>query len=170
MSKQIAILLDNSGSMFNPVGGANPNDKIYETARGAEFFLENLIDELAVTPDAEFAISIHRFASSYEVLPGGAQIDTSQANFSNALSNMQSAIAAIENQAASSAAVGVMTDLYDGVRQVADYLTSAANQLGSETPIRRLSSCLQTACRPSVTVVWIWPIMKLMKVFRFQIF
>jgi hypothetical protein len=69
MSKQIAVLLDNSGSMFNPVGGTNPNTKIYETARGAEYFLENLIDELTANPGAEFALSVHRFASSYQLLP-----------------------------------------------------------------------------------------------------
>ena len=134
MSKQIAVLLDNSGSMFQPVGGSNPNTKIYETARGAEYFLENLIDALADTPDAEFAISVHRFASSYQVLPGGAQIDSSGAGFVAGLGAMRSAIAAIENEAASGAAVGVMTDLYDAVRRVSDYMNNSANQPGFGTP------------------------------------
>jgi len=128
MSKQIAILLDNSGSMFHPVGGNNDNTKIYEAARGGEFFIENLIDELSVSPDSDFAISVHRFASNYQLLPGGVQIDSSQAGFTTALTSMQSSISAIEDQSASSAAVGVMTDLYDGIRRVSDYLNNPANQ------------------------------------------
>jgi len=134
MSKQIAILLDNSGSMFHPVGGSNDNTKIYETARGGEFFIENLIDELSAHPDSEFAISVHRFASNYQLLPGGAQIDSSQAGFTTALATMQSSVSAIEDQSASSAAVGVMTDLYDGVRRVSDYLNDPANQPGFGAP------------------------------------
>lgn len=134
MSKQIAIVLDNSGSMFHPVGGSNDNTKIYETARGGEFFIENLIDELSVNPDSDFAISVHRFASNYQLLPGGAQIDSSQAGFTTALANMQSSISAIEDQSASSAAVGVMTDLYDGIRRVSDYLNDPANQPGFGAP------------------------------------
>ncbi|HEX6864828.1 MAG TPA: vWA domain-containing protein [Thermoanaerobaculia bacterium] len=133
MSKQIAILLDNSGSMFSPVGGSNPNTKIYETARGAEFFIQNLIDEQTATP-GDFAISVHRFASSYQLLPGGAQIDSSQASFTTALTAMRTSIAAIENQGASQAAVGVMTDLYDGVRKVSDFLDNPANQPGFGAP------------------------------------
>jgi hypothetical protein len=134
MSKQIAILLDNSGSMFSPVGGSNPNTKIYETARGAEFFIQNLLDEMAGNPGSEFAISVHRFASTYQILPGGSQIDSSQGNFNNALTAMRNSIAAIENAAASQAAVGVMTDLYDGVRRVSDFLANPANQPGFGAP------------------------------------
>lgn len=134
MSKQIAVLLDNSGSMFSPVGGANPNTKIFETARGAEFFIQNLIDELAATPGSEFAISVHRFASTYQVLPGGAQIDSSQASFATNLTTMRNSIAGIENQGASAAAVGVMTDLYDAVRRVSDFLDAPGNQPGFGAP------------------------------------
>lgn len=134
MSKQVAVLLDNSGSMFHPIGGGNPNTKIYETARGAEFFIENLLDELAANPGSDFAISVHRFASSYQVLLGGAQIDSSQVNFATALAAMQGSIAAIENQAASQAAVGNLTDLYDAVRRVSDHLNNGANQPGFGAP------------------------------------
>ncbi len=134
MSKQIAILLDNSGSMFHPVGGNNDNTKIYEAARGGEFFIENLIDEVSVNPDSDFAISVHRFASNYQLLPGGAQIDSSQAGFTTALTNMQNSVSIIEDQSASSAAVGVMTDLYDGIRRVSDYLDNPANQPGFGAP------------------------------------
>ena len=134
MTKQIAILLDNSGSMFHPVGGSNDNTKIYEAARGGEFFIENLIDELSVNPDSEFAISVHRFASNYQLLPGGAQIDSTQAGFTVALTNMRDSISAIEDPSASGAAVGVMTDLYDGIHRVSDYLDNPANQPGFGAP------------------------------------
>lgn len=138
MSKQIAILLDNSGSMFNPVGGSNPNTKIYETARGAEFFIQNLIDELVANPGAELALSVHRFASSYQILPGGAQISSSQANFNTALNAMRSAISAIENESASSAAVGSTTDLFGALHAVSDYLNNPANQPGFGAPDRKV--------------------------------
>jgi hypothetical protein len=138
MSKQIAILLDNSGSMFSPVGGSNPNTKIYETARGAQYFIENLIDELAANPGAQFAISTHRFASSYQLLPGGAQIDTSQGNFLTALGAMRGSIAAIENQAASQSAVGDLTDIYDSVRRVSDFLDNPGNQPGFGAPTSKV--------------------------------
>lgn len=138
MSKQIAILLDNSGSMFSPVGGSNPNAKIYETARGAEYFLENLIDELTANPGAQFAISVHRFASSYQLLPGGAQSDSSQGSFLATLGTMKGSIAAIENQAASQAAVGDLTDIYDSVRRVSDFLDNPGNQPGFGAPTTKL--------------------------------
>jgi hypothetical protein len=69
MSKQIAVLLDNSGSMWEPVGGANVFTKIQEASRGSQFFIQNLIDHLTNNPAAQFAVSVHRFANTYQVLP-----------------------------------------------------------------------------------------------------
>ena len=134
MSKQIAILIDNSGSMFHPVGGGNPDDKIVETADGAELFIQNLIDEWNANPASQFALSVHRFAASYQILPGGAQVDSSAPGFAAALGAMQASIPAITNQAASQAAVGNLTDLYDAVRRTSDYLANPANQPGFGAP------------------------------------
>jgi hypothetical protein len=76
MSKQIAVLLDNSGSMRDPVGGGIASTKIQEASQGTQFFIQNLIDRFNTNPSAKFAISVHRFATTYEVLPGGGQIDS----------------------------------------------------------------------------------------------
>ena len=123
MSKQVALLIDNSGSMFAPVGGANPNNKINEAAEGARQFITNLIDRLTSVPGSEFALSVHRFASSYQLLPGGAQV-SSGGSFAAALTTMRGQIAQIENEAASQAAIGSMTDLYDAVRRTSDYMVA----------------------------------------------
>ena len=131
MSKQIALLLDNSGSMFASVGGANPNSKIAETAEGARVFIQNLIDRMASTPGSQFALSVHRFASSYQLLPGGAQVDSGSGGFATALAGIKSQIAQIENEAASQAAIGSMTDLYDGVRRTSDYMVASNPSFGA---------------------------------------
>ena len=138
MSKQIAILLDNSGSMWDPVGGANVFNKIHEASRGAQFFIQNLIDHLGANPGAQFAISVHRFADTYQVLPGGGQVDTGNGNLNAALTSLKNAIPQIENAAATQAAVGVMTDIYDGVRRTADFLMNGANQPSFGAPSSRV--------------------------------
>ena len=138
MSKQIAVLLDNSGSMWEPVGGANVFTKIQEASRGSQFFIQNLIDHLSANPGAQFAVSVHRFANTYQVLPGGGQVDSGNPNLTTALTNMKNSIPAIENAAATQAAIGFMTDLYDGVRRTADFLTSGANQPSFGAPTSRV--------------------------------
>jgi hypothetical protein len=138
MSKQIAILLDTSGSMFQSVGGGNVHLKIFETARGAEFFIQNLIDRLVDQPTSQFAVSVHHFASSYELLPGGNQVDSSDAGFSGLLDGLKGGIPAIESQPAVQVVVGSMTDLYDAVRKTADYLVSPLNQPGFGAPTSRV--------------------------------
>src|SRR5262249_6048627 len=87
---------------------------------------------------AQFAISVHRFANTYQLLPGGGQVDSGNANLTTALTNMKNSIPAIENQAASQAAVGSMTDLYDAVRRSADYLMDPANQPSFGAPTSRV--------------------------------
>lgn len=134
MSKQIAILIDNSGSMFHPVGGGNPDDKIVETSDGAQLFIQNLIDQHNSQPGSQFALSVHRFASGYEILPGGAQVDSSNPGFAAALGAMEAAIPAITDQVASQGAVGNLTDLYDAVRRTSDFLVNPANQPGFGAP------------------------------------
>ncbi|HXI02971.1 MAG TPA: hypothetical protein VNI57_07315, partial [Candidatus Saccharimonadales bacterium] len=130
MSKQIALLIDNSGSMFSPVAGGATHDKIYETARGAELFISNMITELAAVTASRFAFSVHRFAQSWQVLPGCGQLDTGGPGFGTGLAAMHDAIAAIEDQASSQAAVGNLTDLYGAVRQTSDYLIANTPSFG----------------------------------------
>ena len=126
MSKQIALLIDNSGSMFSPVDGAGTNDKIFETSQGAQLFISNMIS--AISPGEQFAFSVHRFAQTYELF--GAQVDTDNLSFVADLTAMQGSISAIENQAASQTAVGNLTDLYDAVRQTANYLLAHPPSFG----------------------------------------
>jgi hypothetical protein len=131
MSKQIALLLDNSGSMFAPVGTGNLNNKITEAANGTRLFIQNLIDRMTATPGSQFALSVHRFASSYQLLPGGAQVDSGSGSFAANLASMKGQIAQIENEAASQAAIGSMTDLYDGVRRTSDYMVANNPSFGA---------------------------------------
>src|SRR5262249_26324979 len=138
MSKQIALLLDNSGSMWEPVGGGNAFIKIQEASRGSQFFIQNLIDHLSNTPGSQFAISVHRFADTYQLLPGGSQVDSGSGGFATALANIKNSIPAIENASATQAAVGYLTDIYEGIRRTADYLTNAANQPSFGPPTSRV--------------------------------
>lgn len=148
MSKQIALLIDNSGSMFSPMAGGGTNDKIFETAQGAEMFIADLISELSMIPTSQFAVSVHRFAQNYQLLPGGAQVDTNHSGFVTALATMQSSISTIENQAASQTAVGNLTDVYDAVRQTAQYLLANPPAFGVASGIYILlfSDGMQTIC------------------------
>src|SRR5262249_19159952 len=120
------------------VGGANVFTKIQEASRGSQFFIQNLIDHLSSNPGAQFAVSVHRFANTYQLLPGGGQVDSGNANLTTALTNMKNSIPAIENAASTQAAVGSMTDIYDAVRRTADYLTNGANQPSFGAPSSRV--------------------------------
>jgi hypothetical protein len=51
---------------------------------------------------------------------------------------MRGSIAAIENQSASQAAVGDLTDIYDSVRRVSDFLDNPANQPGFGAPTSKV--------------------------------
>ena len=79
----------------------------------------------AVNAGSQFAVSVHRFASSYQLLSGQALVS---AGNTAALTTMKNAIGdaamGIENQPASSAAVGSLTDIYEGVRQAAEYMVA----------------------------------------------
>ncbi len=146
MSKQIAVLLDSSGSMFQPVAGGNANDKISEASDGAQLFVENVLDQMGITPGSQFALSVHRFAQSYQLLPGGAQVSSTDAGAAAALGAMSAAVAAIEDQAASQAAVGSLTDVYDAVRRTSDYMIANAPSFGAPDAryILLLSDGIQT--------------------------
>src|SRR5262245_15501571 len=125
MSKQIAILIDNSGSMFEAVGNGNTSTKIQQTSAGVQYFIQNLIDHIAsVGSPGQWALSVHRFATSYQLLSG--QVETSAG-----LSAMLGAIPAIENEAASQAAVGELTNLYAGIQSTASYMGSHTPTFGS---------------------------------------
>ena len=126
MSKQIAMLIDNSGSMFAPVAPSEP-DKIVQTSLGAQMFIQNMIN--AISPGEEFAFSLHRFASSHEVL--GPQVSSNDPGFAAALNAIDASVSAVEDQAGSQAAVGVLTDIYDAVRLTSDYLIATPPSFGA---------------------------------------
>ena len=126
--KQYAIVLDNSGSMYHPTAYATNNCtffKIHEASVGAQYVLDDMATWLdnPVNAGSQFAVSVHRFASSYQLLSAQA---LASAGSTMALQDMKTAIGdpgtGIENQAASSAAVGSLTDIYEGVRQAAEYM------------------------------------------------
>jgi hypothetical protein len=126
--KQYAIVLDNSGSMYHPTAYAKNNCvffKIHEASVGAQYVLDDMAAWLnnPVNAGSQFAVSVHRFASTWQLF--GAQALAS-AGSTAALTTLKNAVAdpatGIENQPASSAAVGSLTDIYEGVRQAAEYM------------------------------------------------
>lgn len=142
-SKQIAILIDTSGSMYVPASPGGP-DKIERAIEGAKLFIEAVIArifEINAGPDSEIikrtqrriAVSVHRFAVGQQVLPGAAQVDfqlVSAATEISLPSNVQDLRIApdvLADQAANAAVVGDLTNLYGAVHHVADFLANPAN-------------------------------------------
>jgi hypothetical protein len=113
--KQIAIVIDNSGSMFHPIGGPGgvSDFKIFQAACGAEFFIKDLIVETIADPSwpdrphedlagfacelsaiynswvaGDWAISVHRFANNTQRLQ--EQITTDDSGFLTTLCDLLS--------------------------------------------------------------------------------
>ena len=128
--KQFAIVLDNSGSMYHPTAYAQNNCtffKIHEASVGAQYVLDDMATWLnnPVNAGSQFAVSVHRFASSYQLLSGQALASAGNVSALQSMGNtIGDAATGIENQSASSAAVGSLTDIYEGVRQAAEYMMS----------------------------------------------
>lgn len=142
-SKQIAILIDTSGSMYIPASPGGP-DKIERAIEGVKLFVETLIArlfEINVGPETEiikrtrrrFAVSIHRFAEQRQVLPDAPQIDcqlisaSTEIELPASLQALRTAPDVLIDQSANAAVVGDMTNLFGAVHQVADYLVDPAN-------------------------------------------
>lgn len=121
MPKQLAILLDASGSMFHPAGGGSDLDKIVEASQSAQYVIDEIVNKVAADND-RWAVSIWRFANTTSGLTGQTIFDPGISEFT--VNTVKDLIAVIENQASNQSTVGNMTDIFNAVRTVAEYMAA----------------------------------------------
>jgi hypothetical protein len=118
MAKQLAIIIDASGSMFHPAGNGSSKDKIVEASESVQYIIDE-IQNVATVGDP-WAVSFWYFASQTSGLIG-------QGNFPLAGSTVlyKTVVAnTLENQATTQASVGNLTDIFHAVRTVADFMVA----------------------------------------------
>ncbi len=127
MPKQLAIVLDASGSMFHPAGGGSDADKIVEASQSAQYVIDEIVTKVAADND-QWAVSLWRFANSVQGLIGQTVFDSSISDFT--VNIVKDQIAVIENQASNQAAIGNLTDIFNAVRTVAQFMEDNPPALG----------------------------------------
>lgn len=127
MPKQLAIVLDASGSMFHPAGGGSDSHKIVEASQSAQYVIDEIVTKVAADSD-QWAVSIWRFASSVKALTGQTVFNSTISDFT--VSIVKGQIADIENQTSNQAAIGNLTDIFDAVRTVAQYMVDNPPAVG----------------------------------------
>ncbi len=82
MRKQLAIVIDTSGSMYHPAGADSSHDKIQEASDSVQFVLEEIKNRVRNThPGDEWAVSLWRFASTFQGLVGQTLFDSTIQDF-----------------------------------------------------------------------------------------
>src|SRR5262245_27073654 len=119
MRKQVAIVIDASGSMFHPAGNDCQHDKIVEASESVKWMLEDIKTLVRNTGD-EWAVSLWYFASTFSGLVGQTMFSSSIQDFT--VNVMKDVVTAIENQASTQTAIGSMTDIYGALRQTSDWM------------------------------------------------
>ena len=118
MAKQLAIIIDASGSMFHPAGGGSSKEKIIEASESVQYVIDEIQNTAAVSDP--WAVSFWYFANTTSGLIG-------QGNFPLAgdTTLYKTAVAnTIEDQSITQAAVGNLTDIFHAVRTVADFMVA----------------------------------------------
>lgn len=118
MAKQLAIVIDASGSMFHPAGGGSSKDKIVEASESVQYIIDEIQNTASVGDP--WAVSFWYFASTTSGLIG-------QGNFPLAGSTVlyKTLVAdTIEDQSITQAVVGNLTDIFHAVRTVADFMVA----------------------------------------------
>jgi len=123
MAKQLAVIIDASGSMFHPAGNGSSKDKIVEASESVQYIIDEIQNTTLSTPTDPWAVSFWYFANQTKALTG-------QSTFPLAGSTdiFKLLIAGIEDQALTQSLIGNKTDIFHAVRTVADYI--AANPPG----------------------------------------
>ncbi len=119
MRKQMAIVIDASGSMFHPASTDCVHDKIVEASESVQWMLEEIKTHVQTTGD-EWAVSLWYFAESLSGLVG-------QTLFTNSVTDMlvdimKNVVQAVENQGPTQTAVGNLTDIFAAVRETSDWM------------------------------------------------
>ena len=117
MAKQLAILIDASGSMFHSAGNGSSKDKIVEASESVQYIIDE-IENKTSSSDETWAVSFWYFATQSKGLIG-------QGNFPvGDTTAWKNVVSAIEDQPSVQAAVGSMTDIFHAVRTVADFMVA----------------------------------------------
>jgi len=119
MRKQIAFVIDTSGSMYHPAANDCVHDKVVEASESAQWILDEIKNHVRSSGD-EWAVSIWRFASTFQGLVGQTMFDPTIQDFT--VDVMKNVVAAIEDQSSNQSSVGNMTDIFGAVRQASDWM------------------------------------------------
>jgi hypothetical protein len=118
MRKQVAVVIDASGSMFQPASPDCVHDKVVEAAESVKWMVEDIRDHLEGTD--QWAVSFWYFATSAQQLIG-------QSHFTSLTDDLfvdiiKDTVDAATNQAQTQAAIGSMTDIYAALHEVSDWM------------------------------------------------
>ena len=121
MRKQLAIVIDASGSMFHPASPDCTHDKVVEAVESTQWMLDDILDHVRTSSD-QWAVSLWYFASSWAGLVGQTLLDASTSDFTVGI--MKDVVADISNQPSTQGAVGNLTDIFGALRKTADWMQS----------------------------------------------
>ena len=121
MRKQLAIVVDASGSMFHPASPDCAHDKVVEAVESTQWMLDDILDHVQTTAD-QWAVSLWYFASSCSQLVGQTLLDASSTDFTVGI--MKDVVETVSDQPSTQAAVGNLTDLFGALRETSDWMQS----------------------------------------------
>ncbi len=128
MKKQIAILIDASGSMFHPAGNDCEHDKIEEAVESVQWILQNILQKVAGTSD-EWAVIPYYFAEEAKQLVGQNVIDSgTPQSFVDIIKNV---VDAALNQQQTQNAIGNLTDIFGALDTVANFMLNNPPSFGT---------------------------------------
>jgi hypothetical protein len=118
MAKQLAILIDASGSMFQPSGNGSSKDKIVEASESVQYIIDEIQNKATVSDP--WAVSFWFFASQTQGLIGQGifPLGGSTVLYKTVVADT------LENQSTTQGAVGNLTDIFLAVRTVADSMVA----------------------------------------------
>ncbi len=123
MRKQMAIVIDASGSMFAPAGNNCQFDKIVEAVESVKWMLDNIKNLVRTSGSSDqWAISLWYFATNFRGLVGQTLFDSSIQDFT--VNVMKNVVQAIVNPASTQADVGSLTDIFRAMRETADWMNA----------------------------------------------
>ncbi len=119
MAKQLAVLIDASGSMYHPAGNGSSKDKIIEATESVNYVSA---ETQGVSESGEpWAVSLWYFANQTSGITGQTSYPFPGHNTTPTVATL---LDFIENQSNTQASVGNLTDIFHAVRTVADYMAA----------------------------------------------
>lgn len=118
MAKQLAIIIDASGSMFHPAGGGSSKDKIVEASESVQYIIDEIQNTTSFTDP--WAVSFWYFANNTSGLIGQGNFPLlgSTVLYKTVVANT------LEDQTVTQSTVGNLTDIFHAVRTVADFMVA----------------------------------------------